>query len=343
MPSPKPRFVVACAGSRKTTSLVEAALAIKDERVAITTYTNENVDQIVECFVRLNEYVPSNVTVQSWFSFLLQEGVRPYQNYLVGLNRIEGIDFHTVPPRFAPKKDTERFYLAGRNIYSDRVSDFVWSCNQASGGRVISRLGRIYRHLFIDEVQDFAGYDWDLLDLLVKSGIDMVAVGDPRQATFATNRGSKNKQFKGAGMVDWIEEQRQAGLVDREDWTDCYRCNQAICDFADSLYPALPSATSKMPPDTGHDGIFVIKSAEAADYFATHQPVVLRWRKDADTLGLPAVNIGLMKGRTFPRVMLFSTAPMKKFLKTKNPEDAGSLAKFYVAVTRAKYSVAIVV
>jgi hypothetical protein len=55
------------------------------------------------------------------------------------------------------------------------------------------------------------------------------------------------------------------------------------------------------------------------------------------------MNIGNSKGRTFDRVMIFPTLPMKKYLETKNLDVAGDIAKLYVAVTRARYSVAFVV
>ena len=50
-----------------------------------------------------------------------------------------------------------------------------------------------------------------------------------------------------------------------------------------------------------------------------------------------------MKGKTFDRVMVFPTNPMKAYLKSKDLTAAGDLSKFYVAVTRARYSVAFVI
>ncbi len=46
MPLIKNKVIIACAGGRKTTHLVEEALKIVDEPVLITTYTLENLDQI---------------------------------------------------------------------------------------------------------------------------------------------------------------------------------------------------------------------------------------------------------------------------------------------------------
>ena len=62
-----------------------------------------------------------------------------------------------------------------------------------------------------------------------------------------------------------------------------------------------------------------------------------------DILGFNAINIGVSKGRTFNRVLIFPTRPMLDYLKTEDISKAGDKSKLYVAITRAKYSVAFVV
>jgi hypothetical protein len=39
-------------------------------------------------------------------------------------------------------------------------------------------------------------------------------VGDPRQATFATNNATKNKKYKGSGIADWLDERND--MAERE-------------------------------------------------------------------------------------------------------------------------------
>ena len=62
-----------------------------------------------------------------------------------------------------------------------------------------------------------------------------------------------------------------------------------------------------------------------------------------DTLGLPAMNIGIVKGSTFERVVIFPTRPMKQYLSDGDPSKLKAPESLYVAVTRARYSVAFVV
>ena len=75
----KNKLIIAAAGSGKTTYLVDKAKEIKHENVLITTYTEENENEIRKKF---DGSIPSNITIQTWFSFLLQHGVRPYQSVM---------------------------------------------------------------------------------------------------------------------------------------------------------------------------------------------------------------------------------------------------------------------
>jgi hypothetical protein len=339
----KNRVVLACAGARKTTSVVEEALAAGAGRVLIMTYTNENRDQVESFLYRRVGHVPPNITVTTWYSFLLHDCIRPYQHFVLNSSKVEGIDFQTQnPPRVPATRPRWRYLNHSHQVYRERAAELAMKCEVASGGRLVRRIERIYSHIFIDEFQDLAGYDWNLVECFLKSSCRVIAVGDPRQAIFATNRSQKNKQYRLGGVVDWVNAKNSL-LFTVEVRNQCYRCNQAICDFADSIYPELPKTVSKNTETTVHDGMFAVSRREVAEYVKTHAPTVLRYNRTSDTLGFPAQNIGVVKGRTFDRVLLFPTKPMLAFWSTRNPERAGSREKLYIAVTRARFSVGIVV
>lgn len=346
MPSHDNKFIIASAGSGKTTRLVEEALALKDKKILITTFTIENFSQINEYIIEKNGFVPENITILTWYSFLLQHGVRPYRNFVVDNQRAQSVYFDVTPPgaAFTPKTEARKYYLTASGlIYRDRVAEFVCQSNEVSGGLVIGRLEKIYDYVFIDEIQDLSGYDLNFLEALLRSTVSIVAVGDLRQATFSTNYSRKNKKYKKTQIIDWIKEKEQEGLVTIEPMSECHRCNQIICDYADKLFPDLPQTTSKNDVVTGHDGVFFITEAEVHDYYAKHQPVmVLRNNKNSNTLGLPAINIGVSKGRTYARVLVFPTQPMKKYFSDNDHNALKDKARLYVAITRAKFSVAFV-
>ena len=76
-------LVIAAAGSGKTRKIVLDALSITDENVLITTFTEANEAGIKKKIIKeTGGYIPSNITVQTWFSFLLEHGVRPFQSVM---------------------------------------------------------------------------------------------------------------------------------------------------------------------------------------------------------------------------------------------------------------------
>jgi DNA helicase II / ATP-dependent DNA helicase PcrA len=342
---PNNKVILASAGSGKTARLVNFALANPSLRTLFTTYTLENVAQIRDYIVQRCGCIPPNITLQSWYSFLLNDGVRPYQRSICPGGRIGALLFDEIPltATRVPRLNGARYYLtAKRAIYRDRVADFVWHANLKSDGALIRRLERMYDHILIDEVQDLAGFDLDILDLLFLAQTAVTCVGDPRQATYSTNNGQRNKQFRGAAFANWLTIKTRALMLDVELLNRCHRSNQLICDFADKLYEDLPRTISEATTVTGHDGIFHVARQDVTSYVAKYQPVVLRHSRSADTLSLRAINFGAAKGRTYDRVLIFPTKPILRYLDDGDAARLKDPAKLYVAITRARHSVAFV-
>lgn len=341
--SSRNRAIIAAAGSGKTETILESALAPNAGRVLIATFTRENQLQIIERIEGRLGFVPPNVTVMGWVSFLLDECARPYQSVLgCEPNMIRGYNLLGERNRFAKRTAGLSYFMdRDHDFFRDGLADFVCSVNAASGGKVIRRLEAIFDHILVDEVQDLVGYDLEVLDLLMKSSIALTFVGDPRQHTYSTNRSPKNKQYRGTGFLTWIEKRRRDCELDV--LVESYRCNQGICDFADSLFPDLPKTVSRNCATTGHDGIFLIPREEVYEYCARYKPVVLRESRVHDTMGLRAMNIGVSKGRTFDRVLIFGSKPALEYVKHRNLDRVKSPVRLYVAVTRARYSATLVV
>jgi len=342
MPSGPNTAIIAAAGARKTQSVIDAALADPSQRVLITTYTNENLRQIARRIEHVAGVIPAHISLASWFTFLLRDGVRPYQSSMFGgAGLIGGLNF--VGKRSMYAKGGSRQYYLDRNhdLYRDGASDLACKIDAASKGLMIGRLEAMFDHIYIDEVQDLVGYDLDLLDRLFNSKVAVTVVGDPRQHTFATNDGPKNKRYRGAGLIDWLDE--RAKLCKREDRNVSFRCNAAICEFASELFPKFPPLTSGHSDVTGHDGIHEITAYDALEYAERYKPQVLRHDKRSNTQGLRAINFGVSKGSTYDRVMIYPTGPIRSYLVDRDPDKLKAPETLYVAVTRARYSVAFVV
>jgi hypothetical protein len=335
--------IIVAAGSRKTQFIVEQALGEPSKRVLVTTYTNENLKQLASRLAHDTGVLPSHVTLAGWFSFLMNECARPYQRAVIGQpNIIRSLNFEDSRNLFTPRSQAQRFFLdSNHDMYRDGVSHFACEAERATGGLVTKRLSGMFDHVYIDEIQDLVGYDLDFLDCLMNSSLALTVVGDPRQHTYSTNTSGRNKKYQGAGLFDWLTERKAKCIVEHR--CESFRCNQAICDFADALYPELPATTSRNTDSTGHDGVFTVPRSQVLAYVHEYNPMVLRHNKNSDTLGLSAMNYGQSKGGTYDRVLIFPTAPMRKYLASKDLLTVGSKDRLYVAVTRARHSVAFVV
>ncbi|MCB0742554.1 MAG: UvrD-helicase domain-containing protein [Ignavibacteriae bacterium] len=350
------KLIVAAAGAGKTTFLVNEALKIKDERVLITTYTQANEAEIRKKIIEVNQCIPPNIIVQTWFSFLLQHGVRPFQGGifekqitgLILVNSQSGLKGYTKfkqPIYFGEEKEFERHYFSKEiKIYSDKISKFVFRCNVKSGGAVIERLCNIYSHIFIDEVQDLAGYDLELLKLFFKANSNTLLVGDPRQGTYSTNSSAKNKKFKKAAIINFFEDDALGIESDTTSLTTNYRCNEAICNLSNKLFTDLPPTTSGNTDTTTHDGVFLVRPVDVNEYLKTYSPVQLRENiKTEVNQNYRVMNFGESKGLSFDRVLIYPTNPILKWFADNNSELAvTSRSKLYVALTRARYSVGII-
>lgn len=339
------KVLISAAGSGKTTFIVNHALSQKKNKVLILTYTTDNLKQIKKKLIKKAGTIPSNITVKSWFSFLLTEGTRPYQNILYDKKRIKSIHFtQGKSTRYIKKSNIEKYYFKdGQYIYPDKISDFVCRCNKKAGNIVIDRLESMFDYIYIDEVQDLAGYDFDILDLLLSSKLNLVLVGDNRQATYFTNYSPKYKKFKGKNILDLFKDWEEKKKCSIDYRTECYRCNQIICDFADSLYPQMENTISENHKKTRHDGLFTITKKDIDKYIKKYNPQLLRYDRRTKLPGTNIMNFGESKGLTFDRVLIVPNGKIKKFLKTGDYKHIEkSKAKFYVAITRAKYSVAFI-
>ena len=334
--------IIAAAGARKTQTVIDGALADPSRRTLITTYTNENLRQIEARIRAVAGAVPPHVRLRTWFSLLLNDGVRPYQSAVLGgVGIVKGLNVLGKRPRFAAK-GTSAFYLDnGHCVYTTEAAAFACEAEERSGGRVLRRLEALFDQIFIDEMQDLVGYDLDFLDLLLQSRIAVTMVGDPRQYILSSGTTTKNNKYRGKGMLAWLDA--RVKQCARQENNESYRCNQEICDFASALFPSLPPIRSVTTAGSPHEGIHLVEAAELEDYVERHKPQILRRNKSTKTAGLQAINIGLAKGSGYDHVLIFPTGPMLKYLSHREPDRLKEPERMYVAVTRARHSVAFVV
>jgi DNA helicase-2/ATP-dependent DNA helicase PcrA len=351
------KLLIAAAGSGKTTHIVKKALEMKEQRILITTFTETNEHEIEKKFYEINGCIPHNVVIQTWFSFLLEHGAKPYQgvltdkriNFILLVNERSGFKATTRhgPIYWGEDENFDRHYFTNDyKIFTDKLSKFVFRCNEKSCGAVIKRISDIFTDILIDEVQDMAGYDLELIKLLMQSSVSLFMVGDPRQTTYHTHCESKYSKYTNGEIINFISAECKyiSCEIDTTSLNTSYRNNQFVCTLANQLFPNLPASEAGQTVTTEHDGLFLVRPSDVERYLRTYAPVQLR--DSVRTLTNPnycSMNFGNSKGLTFERVLIFPTSPLVKWLKNHDSELAeASRCKFYVAVTRAKYSVGII-
>jgi DNA helicase-2/ATP-dependent DNA helicase PcrA len=346
--------MIAAAGSGKTTYIVNDASASVDERILITTFTQANAEAICERLVQKNICIPAHITVQTWFSFLLEHGVRPYQHWD---ERVAGMEWASEKSgyRFTNKnnqkvywgeKDFYQYYFnKSLDVYSDKLSKLVVQCNKQGNGAVVQRLEKIYTRIFIDEVQDMAGYDLDILKLFFNSTIDITMVGDPRQVVYLTHPDAKYKKYQGR-ISEFIGEKCKSTSCDIDATTlnRSFRNAKHICEFSAQLYTDFPSCESCQSCRDNHNGLYFLKEKDIDDYFTVINPVLLRWSKTSGSLPYQGYNFGDSKGLEFSHVVILPTKDMIDWVYDNSVQlKSETRAKLYVGITRARYSVAFVV
>lgn len=350
------KLIIASAGAGKTTFVVKDALekASQDKRVLITTFTEACESEIHQKIIDEHGCVPENIFIQTWFSFLISHGVKPYQGQLFTfdtkgmllINGKSGLKYNgKFPVYWGEDEDFEKFYFSPqRKIYSDKLAQLVIRCETASKGKVFDRISRCFDVIYIDEVQDLAGYDLEVLDSLFKIATDIVLVGDPRQAIYSTNNSRKNKKYVKSEIVNFFEDSKLEIETDNTSLVVNYRCPQSICDYSNLLYPDLPKSNSGNNQLTGHDGLFALPVEHLDHYLKKYTPIQLRDSiRTAVNEKYPTLNFGKSKGLTLERVIIYPSSPMVSWLKNNNSEiSKAARAKLYVALTRAKHSVAVV-
>lgn len=340
------KLIVAVAGAGKTTHIVEKALEIENERVLITTYTIQNKEEIQKKMYEKNGYIPANIKIQTWFSFLLEHGVRPYQSMFIE-QRINGIYFGSLEGAiFTPESKFNGHFLVSDKVYKDRIAKLVVKSNEDSDGAVLMRLSRIFKYIFLDEVQDMVGYDFELLKCIMSSGIKLEMVGDQRQKTYSTHTENKHKKYNNGNFVGFFKNEcKDINIfIDENSLSESFRCCDDICSFSNKIYPDLCEAKSKAHYEIEHKGVFLVRKKDVDAYLEKYKPIQLRDSvKTKCNSSYSSKNFGESKGLTFERVIIYPTKPIESWLRNNSTDlrDA-SRSKLYVAVTRARYSVAFI-
>ncbi|MCT2581734.1 UvrD-helicase domain-containing protein [Actinophytocola gossypii] len=344
---PDNQLTLAVAGARKTQGIVEACVAAPpQERILVLTYTTANQDELRRRIASQVGLRPA-IEVMGWFTFLIRHFVKPALPFVYSGVRVTGFDFDSMPQQYASNDAYERYFNSEAQVRRVHLAQLATRISDASQNAAVACLSRIYDTIYIDEAQDLCGYDLEILLRLMKAPIALHMVGDVRQAVLLTNeREKKHKRYQYMKIWDWFREQQKKGQLHIEQRAETWRCRQEIASFADSLFDAswaFTPTTSINTACTDHDGLFLVHETDVPAYLEQFDPLLLRQSANsAKNKPYDFMNFRVSKGLSRLRVMIWPTSNICKFLQSSTRLEDRAAAEFYVAVTRAEQSVAIV-
>jgi hypothetical protein len=192
------------------------------------------------------------------------------------------------------------------------------------------------------------GNDLCVLEALLKSSIDIHIVLDPRQSTLSTAARDKKykEKYQAAKIDNLFRLWEKAGHLTIETMNETRRFTPQIAHFSDLIFEDdlnLGETVSNVPLRGCHDGLFLISKNEVAEYSNKYHATALAVRKSQEIDAYESVNFGLSKGMSRDDVVIVATSPIEELLVKGTRLLPSSACGLYVAVTRARYSVAIAV
>lgn len=320
------RVMFAVAGSGKTTQIINQL--DESNRSLIVTFTNNNFANLRKKVIDKFGFIPNNIKIATYFTFLHSFCYKPF---LFFKYRTKGIDYHSNSNFYTKGRD--RYITKNNRLYYNRISKII-----DEDGVLINvnkRLEKYFDNLFIDEVQDFAGNDFNFLKSIAKANLDMLFVGDFYQHTYDTSNDGKVNISLHENYDKYKKKFEEMGLlVDTTSLNSSHRCSPSVCDYINAnigivIQSHRTDQTVVKYIDDLEEGKNIIKSNEVVKLF---------WQRHYDHHCFSS-NWGESKGIDHYNdvcVVLY-----KSIIKPFRSRELNTLSqrirnKLYVACTRAR-------
>ena len=323
--------LLAVAGSGKTSFLVNALSP--EKRNLFLTYTVNNTENLKDMISRKFSGIPEKTMVMTWFSFVFHFLVRPF--------RIDN-----APPirhlLFPKQEELPRYFTTGCSrfvssdggLYHCRAFDFARK--YIGDQKLLGRIHQFFDAIFIDEVQDFAGYDFDFIELLGKTDAEVTLAGDYFQHTFDTSRDGNKNQGLHEDLKTFRNRLSQWFKIDDRTLSASWRCTPQVCNFISSR---IGIAMKSVWAESGGGPQLLSDTQEIAAMMADTTITKLFYEKSgAYRCAGVCRNWGECKGMSFDRVCVVLNPKTfslfnKNMLFTMRPRTKH---KFYVACSRTR-------
>ena len=179
---------IAAAGAGKTTLILKQAIELykkglpNGKKILIITYTDNNQNNIRQKFLSEYGLIPKDIVILGWFTFLLAYWIRPFKGTVIeqlydrhiGMSFVEGISGTKTLPNghiiTTYHNDAEKFLDSSlKYLYSDKMAEFAYKCWEQNKTDLLNRMSNIADTIFIDEAQDLAAWDFEIIKTLIRS------------------------------------------------------------------------------------------------------------------------------------------------------------------------------
>ncbi len=353
--------MLAVAGAGKTFHICHKLIDSSCKNLVIA-YTHENIKNLNRELINRFGKVPKNTFIMTFHSFVYRLLVRPYiasicKNYHSKPIKIRGVDLNN-PPQKSLKVNNRyrtnplyfdinniRHYFNTRNkCYCSLLSSLILHMEKHASEKIIQSFSKFFKHIYVDEFQDFRKDDYALLMMLCRICPSVVMVGDYYQHSVSGTNNSGIpyvKEKKEVGYDQFIKEmEKQKIKVDAETLSYSYRCSQDICDF---VYTKLNIPIRGNDKRQGKIIKLTMENPEQIKSILMDDRIVKLVYRNADKENFKCLNWSYSKGDTFDSVCIILTKNTADIIDDKIVHLPGvTRNKLYVALTRSSGNVYIV-
>lgn len=318
--------MLAVAGSGKTTFLI-SQLDL-NQRFLLVTYTKNNYEHLRHSILKKFGFFPENIKVLKYFQFLYSFCFKPF----CGLDmKARGICFDHPDERTRYHPGTDFYYKTkeGR-LFSNRIAHY---CKEHCTDNIQNRLDTYYDFFFIDEVQDIAGHDFNLLLSIIPNKCNVLFVGDFFQHTYDTSNDGNVNESLYKDYKKYLRRWENAGVTtDINSLSKTHRCSAEICEFVKRMGISIETTGEAQ----GH--VFVLDNERDVDTIVENERIPKLFLESSNNYKCSSMNWGASKGiDSFTDVCVVLNKTTQSLFQKGNLDTLNSKTKnkLYVACTRA--------
>lgn len=314
-------IILSVAGSGKTYYIVSQTNL--NENFLIISYTNSGINTLREEIIKKYEYLPTNIKIYNFFSFLYSFCYKPFLSDII---KDKGISW-----KFPSNHWDNNYLTRSKLLYGNRLSKLV---NERCIDEVKNRIKKYYTHIFIDEIQDFASSDFNFIINVINGDYNVKLVGDFNQHTFDTSRDRNINKNLYKSEDNFNKHFQKIGFkVDNQSLIKSRRCSKNVCEFINKKL--------KIPIFSANEyetNIELVSCEREIDKIIQDDTIVKLFLSMHYKYKCVSDNWGGCKGRTYQNVcVIINDEVFKQFESdTFNFKSQITKSKFYVACSRTK-------